>query len=224
MPANTKPVPWNEIKQLIEAGQSANSIAKEMTARGDKISKQAILKRSNKEGWTADPQKRKVKEAADRWQPIVATHSDTGNQLATGPSRSATQIANWGKRTPENAAEILGRVEMTGDQKLAARTVGIHPDTLRRWRESDENFAAQLDAATAAFLEGQYCNVVRAGERGDWKASERLLSVNPMTKEDWGQTATGGGGPGIVVNLKFDLQRATVPDQAEIIDITPEQG
>jgi hypothetical protein len=32
MPANTKPVPWNEIKRLYEAGKAANAIARDMTA------------------------------------------------------------------------------------------------------------------------------------------------------------------------------------------------
>lgn len=218
MPANTKPVPWNDIKRLYEAGKPANAIAKDMTAQGDKISKQAILKRAKREGWANNPQAAKVRQAAEAWQPIAATHSQTGNQLATGPDRSATQIANWGKRTLENAAHILAQVELTGDQKLAARSAGIHPDTLKRWRESDSDFAEQLDAANAKFCAEHIGNVSKASERGDWKAAERLLSVNPMTKEDWGGSGQAGHG-GITVNLKFDLQRGAIPRDEDIIEI-----
>jgi hypothetical protein len=218
MPANTKPVPWNEIKRLYEAGKAANAIARDMTAQGNKISKQAILKRSNREGWASNPQAAKVREAAEKWQPIVATHSQTGNQLATGPSRSATQIANWGKRTPENAAHILAQVELTGDQRLAARSTGIHPDTLKRWRDDDQDFADQLDAANAKFCQAQVGYVVEAGKRGDWKASDKLLQVNPMTREDWGGTGQGGG-HGLVVNFRFDLNRGAIPCDEDIIEI-----
>lgn len=218
MPANAKPVPWNDIKRRYEAGEAENAIAEDLTARGMKISKQAIRKRRIKEGWEINPSAVKVKGAATAWQRAELPPTTTGNQLAAGPSRSATQIANWGRRTPENAAIILASVEQHGNATIAAQAAGIHPDTLRRWRESDPDFAAQLDAANGKFCATHMTNVAKASDRGDWKAAERLLAVNPLTKEDWGQGQSGGSG-GITVNLKFALTRGAIPRDEDIIEI-----
>ena len=218
MPANTKPVPWNDIKRRWEAGEAENAIAEDLTSRGMKISKQAIRKRRVKEGWTQDPRQRKVAEAAKAWQPTVATQNQTGNQLATGANRSTTQIVNWGCRTPDNAAQILAYVQLTGDTRLAARAVGIHHDTLKRWRESDPDFAAQLEAANAEFCLGHVEAISKAGRRGDWKASDRLLQTNPLTKEAYGQAGSGGG-QGLTVNLRFNLERGAIPRDEDIVEI-----
>lgn len=218
MPANTKPVPWNEIKRLYEAGKAANAIAKDMTAQGDKISKQAILKRAGREGWKVNPSAVKVRGVATAWEEAELPPTATGNQLMAGPSRSATQIANWGRRTPENAVRILTNLAEHGDIKLAAQAAGIHPDTLKRWRESDADFAGQVESAQAQFLQTRLGNVVRAGDRGDWKADQWLLSKNEVTKDTYGEVNSGGTG-GITVNLKFDLQRGAIPRDEDIIEI-----
>ena len=219
MPANTKPVPWNEIQHLFEGGLKPPTIAKRMAEQGHKISRQSIDKRANKEGWSANPQAVKVRQAADAWRPAVTTNSATRDTLSTGPSRSATQIANWGKRTPENAAEILAHVQLTGDEKLAARAVGIHPDTLKNWKDSDPDFSAQVSKAQAMFCGERVQEIRKAGERGDWKASDRLLAVNPLTKEDYGQQGQSGG-TGITLN--FNFPRATEsPREEDIIDVEP---
>lgn len=223
MPANTKPVPWNDIKRRYEAGEACNAIARDLTSRGMKISKQAILKRKDNEGWKVNPSAEKVRGAATAWERSELPPTATGNQLMAGPSRSATQIANWGKRSPENAAHILAQVELTGDQKLAARSAGIHPDTLKRWRESDPDFAEQLDAANAKFCATHISHVAKASERGDWKAADKLLQVNPMTREDWGGAGQGGTG-GITVNLKFDLTRGAIPRDEDIIEVETVSG
>ena len=220
MPANTKPVPWNDIKRRVEAGEPCNAIAKDLTARGMKISKQAILKRRDREGWKVSPSAEKVGRLATAWQRSELPETATGNQLATGPSRSATQIANWGRRTPENAAIILASIEEYGNAGLAAQAAGIAPNTLKRWRDDDPDFGEQIDAANAKFCAKHMTNVTKASDRGDWKAAEKLLKVNPLTKDEWSD-GPGSGGRGL--NINFTFNRGAVPDEAEIIDVEAEE-
>lgn len=185
MPANTKPVPWNEIRRRYEAGEAENAIAEDLTANGMKISKQGIRKRRQKEGWKVNPSAVKVRQAAEAWQQSGLVDTATARQLTTGASRGSTQLVNWGCRTPENAQKILGHVSLTGDIRLAARSVGIHPDTLKRWRDDDPDFAALLDAANAEFCLSRVQDIAKASERGDWKAGDRLLQTNDLTRETY---------------------------------------
>src|SRR3546814_5438097 len=161
MVAPTKPVPWNSIKSRYEAGEAENAIAEDLTARGNKISKQAIRKRRMREGWAVNPSAVKVKGAATAWERAELPPTATGNQLMAGPSRSATQIANWGRRTPENAAIILAAVEQYGNVTLAAQAAGISPNTLKRWRDDDPDFGEQIDTANAKFCAMHASNVAK---------------------------------------------------------------
>src|SRR3546814_9961299 len=80
MVAPTKPVPWNSIKSRYEAGEAENAIAEDLTARGNKISKQAIRKRRMREGWAVNPSAVKVKGAATAWERAELPPTATGNQ------------------------------------------------------------------------------------------------------------------------------------------------
>src|SRR3546814_15518784 len=125
MVAPTKPVPWNSIKSRYEAGEAENAIAEDLTARGNKISKQAIRKRRMREGWAVNPSAVKVKGAATAWERAELPPPATGNQLMPGPSRSATQIAHLGRRPPENAPIILAALPHSGHETLAAHAPAL---------------------------------------------------------------------------------------------------
>src|SRR3546814_1549983 len=90
------PIYWPAIRRRFEAGEAANAIAKDVP-----VSKQAILKRAKKEGWTE----------TGKWLPATRA-TTTAEKIANPTDRSSKMIASFGKRTPETAAEKIGRAHV----------------------------------------------------------------------------------------------------------------
>ncbi|MDA1029800.1 MAG: hypothetical protein O3B41_12220, partial [Bacteroidetes bacterium] len=105
---NKPGVPWSEIEISWKAGASEASLA-----RKHGLSRQAINQRLKREGWErGNP----VKEARqhgnvdNHWLPLTE-QTDTAKRLASPETTRDKQLVAWGKRTAENLAEILRRVE-----------------------------------------------------------------------------------------------------------------
>lgn len=88
---------------------------------------------------------------------------------------------------------------------LAATIAGVNATTLANWRSADARFAAQCDEASAGFARRHLSHISKAGDRGDYKASQWLVSRHRLTREDYGdQQARGSGGLTIVLNIPRD--------------------
>lgn len=223
MVANLKPVPWNEIKKRWESGETAASIARELTEKGNKISKQAISQKAKREGWKPPTAATKrIREHEERWKEArqqTTTLATTADNSPDKPSiKQSRQIAQWGKRTPENRDTILASLRSYGNKTLAAASAGIDRTTLRNWSKDDDLFAAEIEEAQAQWAHDRLQNVHNAGDRGDWKADQWLLGQH--MPDQYSQNEAGGKGGGI--NIQFNFSRSTeAPDPGEIITVKP---
>lgn len=85
----------------------------------------------------------------------------------------AKPIGRPSKLTPEITAKICELVEAGNYLHVAAQACGIHRDTLREWRRSNDEFSAAINKARASAI----CTSVafiRSGEQG-WQGSAWYL-------------------------------------------------
>jgi len=78
------------------------------------------------------------------------------------------------KKHPATTRVLLEAIRNGLNQRFAAKLAGIHPDTLRDWRDSDPLFARELEAARAQFVSKHVGNIDRHSKR-NWMASAWLL-------------------------------------------------
>lgn len=192
MPAQSKPgVDWHDIKARLEAGESAYAIAKSSEGTDRRVSKQAILKRAKKEGWLPGPGK---------W--LAATKAtDTAKRIANPQTRADQILAARGNRTPENAAEILSYLESGAPRYIAARSVGMSEDTLRDWIQADPEFSALIDRAESEYLKANFTATRKAAERGDPRAAQWNIGKHRLTREEYGDSKSGGSGITVNINI-----------------------
>lgn len=181
-------IDWPGVEKRVRAGEAFRAIARDLKASGTPISHVAIKKRSDKEGWLPSAQSWKQEVRAV----IPGNHS--GHDHAP---------VMFNKDSPETRASILADLERGLTFKSAAEKNGISDDTLKRWRDGDEEFAGQCQKAIQSFVARQVQRIEAAGERGDWKAPAYLLERHPQTREDYGQALGKGGGPQIIVQLNI---------------------
>lgn len=70
--------------------------------------------------------------------------------------------SEFGKRSPENVAEIMNVFALTGNKSLACRRVGISPDTLERWAKSEPELAVARQAHRSQHLIDKYQKIANA--------------------------------------------------------------
>ena len=200
MPNPTKPgVDWAEIERRYRAGESATALEKAFP-----VSRQGITKRARREGW--QPSKESY---------LPATRQTvTAQRIAQPRNRSDQLLAAFGKRTPENAAQILECIELGMTLERSSAMVGISEDTFRRWRQEDADFAAQCEAARKRFEQRNLKAIDSAAQRGDARAAQWALQHSPHTRDTWGGSDAGSGKGGITVVIN-------VPRGNEPIDVTP---
>lgn len=204
MPQQSKPgVNWDDIRQRYEAGESANGIA----TSGVGVSKQAILGRIKRHGWSANPAQRDFNARQRKWQAQAVspvTHGGNGSQLK----------AYHGKDTPEARGKVLAALEMGAPYDLAAKAAGISHVTLADWRKRDPAFADQCDMARAQKAVDHIGVIDHAGlVTKDWKASESFLRRHEATKNDWADQAKASGP---VINVMLQVTRGTVAQTAGV--------
>lgn len=185
---SSKPgVDWPEIERRVRAGESFRSIEESLGT----VSHQGIAKRARKEGWTEDARKA-----------LAAT--------------SFKVAKTNGKASIERKLEIIASLEKGTPYKVAAGAVGVCENTLLNWRNEDEAFAAECEAAEWRFVRKNVGRIDSAAERGDWKAAQFLLGKHPRSKETYADEKTAGG-----MNLQVILNIPKPGSIQEVIDITP---
>ena len=194
-------VDWAEIEQRIKNGESFNAVSKDYD-----ISRQAIQKRCNREGWISDKpltvaikrQQRELQVATmqpDATTGPVATMQPTSTQLAAGDKRA-------------------GVIELLKDgvpKKHAAHVVGVHEATLHRWIADDAAFASEVRAAESAAVALRVRRIGKAGEK-DWRADSWYLERTQ--RAEFGSDSQRGGGVAVQINIERG-------GDTEVIDVTP---
>lgn len=170
---NVKPgVDWSLIKADFDAGSSIRECVRLQCARGVKITKRAIEKRRDKEGW--DP-KSHAYAAATRLPSVLA---------------QATGVATTTVRTEHRAKSIIDSFSKGLPQRTAARLAGIAENSLIDWRKDDEAFDALCEGAIEAWHAQMISHVDNAAPR-DWKAAQWRLQSHNKTKADYADKASG---------------------------------
>jgi hypothetical protein len=78
------------------------------------------------------------------------------------------------KKHPVTTRVLLEAIRNGLNQRFAAKLAGVHPDTLRDWRDNDPLFARELEAARAQFVQKHVGNIDKHSKR-NWMASAWLL-------------------------------------------------
>lgn len=176
---NVKPgVDWALIKADFDSGLSLRECVKRQCERGVNISKRAIEKRRDKEGWTATARLPSVR--------------------AQESGEAITQ-----HRGAEQAKIVLECLLSGGSLRLAAGRAGMSEDTLARWRDDDAEFAALVDRARFDAVTSNIKHIHSAAPR-DWKAAAYLLERNPLTKAEYATKESGG----TVIQVNVAVDRA----------------
>ena len=179
----------NRVCQLISKAQWASArlryetdcmVTHEALAQELGCSRQAVSKRAIKESWA------KATTAALE----VARNLDCSKPIAG---------SRFGKRSPENIAEIINVFALTGNKSLACRRIGISPDTLERWAKAEPELAVAMSAYRSQHLIDQYRKIANAK---DWKAAKEILARAPETRDQWGNTQDKA--PTIILNIQRD--------------------
>ena len=157
------PVDWEEVIARFRAGETATALAREFP-----VTRQAIAKQAKKRGAdnTVSRELRRRKIAtSDNPQPVAAT-------------ATATATATNGATVDRKA--VIAELLTTGCNKTeAALAAGVSRRTLYYWLQ-DEDYAALIAQAEGEFVARNIRNIAKAGDRGDWRASERLLQANKI--------------------------------------------
>ncbi len=206
MTRSNKPnVDWEAIRERYATGETAYAIAKSL---GGAISKQGIAKRAKRENWSKTP--RVTKKAVTEWIHRLPDADWAG------------ELSGRHRFTPEKGARVLEIIKEGGTFMLAAAAVGIGYRTLSDWRAASVSFARAVDNAMAMSAM-RHIGVIERAATKDWKAADRQLSVNPLTRGDYGRQ--GPGGTGIAeIRINVGVTRPEKEQSAKTIDVTPESS
>jgi len=189
-------VDWDEIKQRVQAGEGYSSVAKDYA-----VSRQAITKRCNKEGWISDKPittaVRRQLHKRNQMQP--AQLSATAQPVAVQPSKPVLE------RSDKRAAIV--QLLSDGVPKVhAAAVAGVSEATLHRWLNEDEQFKSEVRAAESAAVALRVQRIGKAGEK-DWRADSWYLERTQ--RATFGADAGKSGGLAVQINILRDVSDAT---------------
>ena len=197
-------VDWPEIQQRIQAGESFNAVYKDY-----EVSRQAIQKRCQREGWISDKPLTVAIKRQQRELQVATMQPDATNQAVATVQPTSTQLVAGDKRA--------GVIELLKDgvpKKHAAQIVGIGESTLLRWINDDEVFGAEVRAAESAAVALRVRRIGRAGER-DWRADSWFLERTQ--RDSFGSDNAKGGAVNVQINIERDA-KGTEPVRIESID------
>ena len=191
-------VDWDEIRQRVQAGEGYSSVAKDY-----EVSRQAITKRCNKEGWISD---RPITTAVRRQlrKRNQAQPSATAQPVAVQPSQPLVERSDKRAAIVQLLSEGVPKVH-------AAAVAGVSEATLHRWVNEDDQFKRDLRAAESAAVALRVQRIGRAGER-DWRADSWYLERTQ--KATFGSDSGKGGGLAVQINIMRD-------GEPEVVDVTP---
>lgn len=155
-------IDWATIRLRYMRGETPYAIAKSLQGRP---TRQWISRKAKQEGW------------AQGLPGIVASsHLER-------PTRSPS------KDTPERREQVIEILSKGGTFRLAAAAIAISPNTLKRWRDLDNDFDALCQAAMAQFALAQ---LQKVADSRDTKDARFLLQHHPVSRDDFRDTRDSG--------------------------------
>lgn len=190
---NVKPgVDWALIRADFDSGLSLGECVRRQCDRGVPITKRAIQKRRDKEGWSIEAA---MDRATERLPSVIAQ--------ATGQSISRI-------KTPETVQKLLNSLRIVPNYNAAAAHAGISLSAFDQWRKDDPELQELCDQAMALSAADDIQNIKDAGKR-DWKASAYMTERNPKTKSEFAQRESGG----TIIQVNVNVDRSA-PDTVTI--------
>lgn len=149
------------------------------------------------------------------------------NWLALAPGRKNGAVAT--KDNPLVREQILESLENGSTYAIAARLVGISPDTLTRWRKNDIEFAAACQRAKASLPAAAMATIKQAIDGGDVGTAKWAAERHELTRMDYRtpDKNAGDGGLNITINIPRTEQEAVAVNrmlEGELAETEPDQG
>ena len=160
-------IPWDLIKAEWAAGATVVSLAAKYG-----VSEPGIYAHKKKNGWIKPGKELRTSGYDDlNWTQIA--QSIKFFDLSTP------------QRDPDVFATILAKLSDGAHFNVAALRAGITPTTLYTWMKQDKAVKAACWKAKTWRITKNYENIAKAGDEGNWKASEALLRAEPLTAKLW---------------------------------------
>ena len=195
-------IDWYEIEIRVKGGESLLSISKDYD-----ISREAIRKRSLKEGWLET--NKNIRLARQ----VVAVA--TKEKVAVTKKEKLQPVIKhkqmFKKDTPEIRDAILVLLSDGNPRKIAAEANGVSQMSFNRWMEADVAFADNVRKAESTAIVSRLQNIAKAGKRGDWKADSWYLERTQ--REIFGNNDSKNSNLAVQINIHRD-------QAAESIDIS----
>ncbi len=125
------------------------------------------------------------------------------------------------KGNPETVGKLLDSLESGNNYATSCALAGVSYTAFKKWRE-DADFEQMVNESLARSAQKNINRIDTIADR-DWKAAERLLAANPLTKDDFSQNKTVGGG---TINVQINIPRPGDIEQkyGDTIEIKAESG
>ena len=217
-------VPWRVIEDRYRAGESANVIARDYP-----ITRQAIEKRAKRRSWRPKTEfklpaiRKGLREMLTRdWKPSplwlrFVDATETAKRLKKPRNDGDRQLVDAGKCTRENVARILTLVADGKTKSVAAKLVGVNPESLAAWLRVDSGLAEVFDMAQAVVDAGRETTVQEAVEDRDVGTARWALEHSPSTRDDYRKSGQGDSKSTGPINVFFNLS----PPKPPVVDVTP---
>ena len=193
-------IDWQEIEARVRSGEPLLRVSKDYD-----ISRQAIIKRSRKEGWLDS--NKKIRLAKKVVTGVTKEKSVTLKSVAKPFSK---YIQKHAKDKPETIDSILGLLRSGNPRKIAVQASGVSMDSFLRWVREDMSFADNVRKAESMAVADRLQNISAAGKRGDWKADTWVLERTH--REIFGEKESKNNSLAVQININRG-------DKEEIVDI-----
>ena len=193
-------IDWQEIEARVRSGEPLLRVSKDYD-----ISRQAIIKRSRKEGWLDS--NKKIRLAKKVVTGVTKEKSVTLKSVAKPFSK---YIQKHAKDKPETIDSILGLLRSGNPRKIAVQASGVSMDSFLRWVREDMSFADNVRKAESMAVADRLQNISAAGKRGDWKADTWVLERTH--KDIFGEKESKNNNLAVQININRG-------DKEEIVDI-----
>ena len=193
-------IDWQEIEAWVRSGEPLLRVSKDYD-----ISRQAIIKRSRKEGWLDS--NKKIRLAKKVVTGVTKEKSVTLKSVAKPFSK---YIQKHAKDKPETIDSILGLLRSGNPRKIAVQASGVSMDSFLRWVREDMSFADNVRKAESMAVADRLQNISAAGKRGDWKADTWVLERTH--KDIFGEKESKNNNLAVQININRG-------DKEEIVDI-----
>ena len=193
-------IDWQEIEARVRSGEPLLRVSKDYD-----ISRQAIIKRSRKEGWLDS--NKKIRLAKKVVTGVTKEKSVTLKSVAKPFSK---YIQKHAKDKPETIDSILGLLRSGNPRKIAVQASGVSMDSFLRWVREDMSFADNVRKAESMAVADRLQNISAAGKRGDWKADTWVLERTH--KDIFGEKESKNNNLAVQININRG-------EKEEIVDI-----